>query len=164
MGDEIFKQVNGWDLAKKMKGNCKIYVEHFSGAKTDCMIDSSKPSLRDDSGHFILHIGTNDFKLHKTLECIAESLIDFAVSLKNEKRDVSISNVIVRTDNQHLNKKETEVSKHLLKFCKEMNHSLIDTSKRIKLQHLNKSKEHLNKNGFKILSDIYYKAISKIFN
>ena len=29
--------------------------------------------------------------------------INLAVSLKNEKRDVGISNIILRTDNRHLN-------------------------------------------------------------
>ena len=41
-----------------------------------------------------------------------------------------------------------------------MNFSLIDTSKRIKLQHLNKSKLHLNKNGSRI--DIYMISETKI--
>ena len=62
----MVKRVNGWDLKKKMKANCKVYVKHLSGANTDCIIGNSKPSLYDDPNHFILHVDTNDFKLEKT--------------------------------------------------------------------------------------------------
>ena len=116
------------------------------------MIDYSKPSVRYDPYHFILHVGTNDFKSEKSPEFIVESIIDLAVSVKNEKQDVSISNIMVRTDNQELTKMSTEVSKYLSEFCKEMNLYLIDTSKRIKPQHLNKSNLHRNKIGIRILT------------
>ena len=62
-------------------------LKHFSGAKTEYMMNYSKCSLIDD--HFILHTGTNDLKLEETSECIAQSLIDLAVFLKYEKCDVS---------------------------------------------------------------------------
>ena len=108
----MVKHINGWDLTKKIKGNCKVkvYVKRFSGAKTDCMIDYSKSSVRHDPDHFILHVGANDLKSEKSPEFIAESIIDLAVSLKNYKRVVSISNIIVRTDNQELTKKATEIN------------------------------------------------------
>ena len=64
-------------------------LKHFSGAKTEYMMNYSKCSLIDDHGHFILHTGTNDLKLEETSECIAQSLIDLAVFLKYEKCDVS---------------------------------------------------------------------------
>ena len=90
-------------FSKKDEKNCKVYVKHFSGAKNDSMINYSKTSLQDDSDHFILHVGTNNLKSEKRPECIAELIIDLAVSLKIETREVSISTIIVRTDNQHLN-------------------------------------------------------------
>ena len=164
LGDSIVKYVSGGDLAKKMKSNCKFYVKHFPGAKIDCMIDYSKLSVQEGPDHFIWHIGVNDLKSEKRPECIAESIIDLDVFLKNEKLEVSFSNIIVRTGNQHLNQKGTEVNKRLLEFCKDVGLPLIDTPKRIKLHHLNKSKLHLNKNRFRNLSDIYYKETSKIFN
>ena len=40
---------------------------------------------------------------------------------------VSISDIIVRTDNQELAKKATEVNKFLSEFCKEMNFYFVDT-------------------------------------
>ena len=70
--------------------------------------------------------------------------------LKNENLEVSFSNIIVRTGNQHLNQKGTEVNKQFLEFCKDVG--------------VNKSKLHLNKNRFRNLNDTYYKKTSKIFN
>ena len=50
-------------------------------------------------------------------------------------------------DNPDLDKKRTEVKKHLKEVCKEMNIFLIDHGKRIKANHLNSSKIHLNRRG-----------------
>ena len=72
---------------------------------TNFVIGYSKPFLRDDIDHFILHVGTNGLKSEKTLECITESVIDLVVCLKNEKRDVSIYIIIMRTNNHYLNRK-----------------------------------------------------------
>lgn len=113
-----------------MKSNCKVYVKHFSGTITNFIIGYSKPFLRDDIDHFILHVGTNGLKSEKTLECITESVIDLAVCLKKEKRDVSIYIIIMRTNNHYLNRK---------------------AKKRIKPQHFNKSQVHLSKNVSRIL-------------
>ena len=33
LGDNMVKHVNGWDLAKKMKSNCKVYVKNFWGSR-----------------------------------------------------------------------------------------------------------------------------------
>ena len=44
-----------------------------------------------------------------------------------------------------------------------MNFSLIDNSKRVKMQHLNNSRLHLNKKGSQVLSDVNCKEIIKIF-
>ena len=34
LGDSMIKHVNGWEISRKLQGNCKVYVKHFSGAKT----------------------------------------------------------------------------------------------------------------------------------
>ena len=52
----------------------------------------------------------------------------------------------MRTDNQELTKKDIGGKQMYAK-------GIIDTSKGINPQHLNKSKLHLNKNGVRILSD-----------
>ena len=111
MGDSKVKHVDWRDLIKKVKSNCKVYVKHFSGTMTNCIIGYSKAFPRDDIDHFILHVGTNGLKLEKTLECITESVTDLAVCLKNEKRDVSISIIIMRTDNHYVHRKAKKQDK-----------------------------------------------------
>ena len=52
--------------------------------------------------------------------------MNISVSLKSEAHEISVSNIIVHTDNQQLNLKAIEVTNYLADFCKEMNFSLID--------------------------------------
>ena len=61
-------------------------------------------------------------------------------------------------------KKGCEENAVLMELCKEKNISLIDNSKKIKPQHLNKGKLHLNQKGSRLLSDIFLKEISHVFN
>ena len=75
-----------------------------------------------------------------------------------------MSNIIVRTDNQELREKALTVDKVNSEICRERSLYLIDNSKKMKQQHLNNGKLHLNQKGARILSDIYLRGISKILN
>ena len=67
IGDSMIKHLNGWDISKKTdKSECKIYEKSFASAKTSCMKDYLKPSLRSTPNHFILHVGTNDLNSNQT--------------------------------------------------------------------------------------------------
>ena len=50
---------------------------------------------KEQSGSFILHVGTKDLCLDKSSEEIAKSITDLATSIKNEKHNVSLSNIII---------------------------------------------------------------------
>ena len=89
------------------------------------MNDYVKPSVRSNPDHFILHVGTNDLSLDKSSEEIARSIIDLATSVKNEKHDVSISNIIIRADDKKLEEKRCEVNSFLGKLCKEKTITLL---------------------------------------
>lgn len=102
------KHINGWEISKRLL-QCKVYVKHFSGAKTQCAKDYLKPSLHQNPSHFILHLGTDDLKSEKYLNAIAKEIMNIAVSLKSEANNVSLSNIIVRNGNQQLNLKAIEV-------------------------------------------------------
>ena len=160
----MVKHLNGWEMSKKLNANCKVFVKTFSGAKTTCMHNYVKPSGRSSPDHFILHVGTNDLSSEKPPEERATSIIDLATLIKNEKHDVSISNIIIQADDKKLEEKRCEVNSFLGKLCKEKNYYLIDHSTRIKRNHLNKRKLHLNQKGAKLLSDIFVKELSKVFN
>ena len=98
-------------MAKRIQCNCKIYVKTFSGATVSYMQDYMKPFLRSPPDHFILHVGANDLSSEKFFMEIAKSIINQACRLKNEIYDVSVSTIILRTDDKKLNKKEMEVTK-----------------------------------------------------
>ena len=125
------------------------------------MEDHIKPVLRDKPDHIIFHIGTNDIPSNKNSEDIANSIIELVLSSKSESCDASISNIVVRKD-RHQNKCQ-EVNDHLKEKCKEKNINLIDHSKSIKPQHLNKSRLHLTKKGTSILSSTFIREIKNIF-
>ena len=55
--------------------------------------------------------------------------------MKGENCDVSISNIILRTDNKKFGQKGLEVNTHLKDICKEKNIYLIDDTNKIKAQH-----------------------------
>ena len=59
LGHSTIKHANGWEISRKSQGKCKEYVKHFSRLKAKCMKDYIKPSQRENSDHYILHVGTN---------------------------------------------------------------------------------------------------------
>ena len=70
-------------------------------------------------------------------ELIAKSIVDLATMLKGNSHDVSVSNIIVRTDNSNLYEKGCEVNAHLTEVCKERKLNLINHINKIKLNHVN---------------------------
>ena len=118
LGDSMTKLLNGWDMAKKIQTNSKVFIKTCSGTTVSCMEDYMKPSLRNPPDHFILHVGTNDLSSDKSTHKIAESIINLACQLKNKKHDASISTIILRTDDKILNEKGIEVNSYLKELCK----------------------------------------------
>ena len=104
------------------------------------MKDYVKPPFRSTPNHFILYVGTNDLNSNQTSEVIAKEIVDLATSLNNNQHDVSVSKIILRTDNSKLNVKRCEVNEILSELCRERNIYLIDHSKKIKPNHFNKGK------------------------
>ena len=105
IGDSMVKHLNGWEMSKKLNGYCNVFVKTFSGAKIACMHNYVKPSVRSSSDHLILHVGTNDLLPNKSSEELARSITDLATSIKNEKHDVRISNIIARADDKKTRRK-----------------------------------------------------------
>ena len=85
------------------------------------MKDYAKRSLRENPDHFILHVGTNDLNTERSPELIVKSIDDLATTLKGNSLDVSVSNIIVGTDNSNLNEKGCEVNAHLTKCTRKKN-------------------------------------------
>ena len=161
LGDSMVKGVNGWELTNKIN-NCKVVVRDFSSARVECMADHMRPSLREGADHYILHVGTNDLVTKRSPIEIAESVMEQALSLKNENHDVSISNIIIRRDKWKT--KAEEVNVNLKDMCMKNNMFYVDHTKSLKQQHLNRSRLHLNSKGNIILGKTFVSHISNIFN
>ena len=78
-------------------------------------IATSKPKS------FYFKVGNGNLKSEESSTAKAKDIMNITVSLKSKAHDVSVSNIIVHTDNQQLNLKAIEVNNHLANFCKEMN-------------------------------------------
>ena len=111
-----------------------------------------------------MHVGTNDLSSGKCSIEIAESIINLACRLKNEIHDVSASTIILRTDDKKLNEKGMKINVYLKELSKEKNIFLIDNSRKIKAQHLNKGKLHLTYYGSRILNNNFVNEISKVLH
>ena len=99
LGDSMVKHINDWEISKRLM-QCKVHVKHFSIAKTQCMKDHLKPSLRQNLSNFILHVGTNNLKSDKS---------------DNSKR---VKAPHLYNSRLHLNKKESKVLSDV--YCKEI--------------------------------------------
>ena len=97
LGDIMIKNIKEWGILKKLQ-NANVYFRHFSGAMVRCMKDYLKPSLRENTAHFVLYVGTNDLDSDRSPDLIAKSIVDVASSFKADKHDVTISNIITRND------------------------------------------------------------------
>ena len=58
------------------------------------------------------------------------------MSLKTESNNVSVSNVVLRTNNCLSNQKQCEVNSHLKDLCEERNLYLIENTEKFKPSHL----------------------------
>ena len=120
----------------KRKKNCKVYEWSFPGAKVQCMDDYKKLSIRDEPDHFIVHVGTNDLNSEVSSKSIAESIVYLTMTLKTESNNVSVSNIVLRTDNSLSNQKQYEVNSHLKDLCEERNLYLIENTEKFKSYRL----------------------------
>ena len=130
LGDSRIKNIKGWEISKKLH-NANVYVKHFSGAKVRYIKDHLKASLRENPDHFVLYVGTNNLDSDWSPDLIAKSIVNIAFSLKTDKHDETISNIITRND--PFMAKTNEVNKCLTELCFERNFLLIDHSKTLKL-------------------------------
>ena len=150
----MVKYLNGWEISKNFNKNCKVFVKTFSGAKTACTHNYVNPSVRSSPNHFIFHVGTNDLSPNKSTEEIARSIIDLALTLQHQSRTKRMMLAYVTSlfeqTTKKLEEKRCEENSFLGKLCKEKNYYLIDHSTRIKRNHLNKGKLHLNQKSTKL--------------
>ena len=99
LGDSMVKKVNGFYLTRNIKHKFLVKVRPFSSAKTRCMYDHAKPTIRElNPEHIILHVGANDLNTEKTASQISNSILDVANSLKKETNTIQVSLIVLRSE------------------------------------------------------------------
>ena len=105
-----------------------------------------KPCIREKTPDYVIfHVGTNELNCDLQPERIAKSFIDIEKNTHSDNRIVSISGIVLRNDN--FNFKAIELSK----MCDKVKLLFLGHSNINLNIHLNKSKLHLNRNGYEKL-------------
>lgn len=120
------------------------------------------PTTWTNPDHVVIHVGTKDLASKKESVEVSSSIMDLALTLKSDTRQISVSNLTTRNAQYH--KKALEVNQHLnvLRRLKKIN--IIDHGNTITVRHLHGSKLHLNLKGNKVLTEKSTEAISNIFH
>ena len=74
-----------------------------------------------EPGHLIVYVGTNGLNSEVSSKSIAESIVHLAMSLKTKSNYVSVSNMVLRTENPLLKQKRCEFNLHLKDLCEKRN-------------------------------------------
>ena len=67
------------------------------------MKDHMKASMREKPDHIILQVRTNDLNSDRQPDLIVKSIVDLAITLKNNSQNLSVSNIIMRNDSLMIN-------------------------------------------------------------
>ena len=146
----MIKKVDGYLLTSSLKHEYLVKTRPFSTAKTIDMYDYIKPTQRDFKPEiFILHFGTNDLPLNKSLKEISEDIVTLAESMKTENNKIIVSSIVCRADS--FREKVGKVNAHLEEICAEKDIAIITHSNINPKRHLNKSRLHLNDAGISVL-------------
>ena len=124
LGDSIVKHLNGYQISWKLSSKCKVYVRNFPGAKTRCMTIWSHRCVKTLTTLFLTW--EQIIWIPKNLQNLLLNRLPILNLTKKREHDVSISNIIVRTDNQELKEKALTVNKELPEICRERSLYFID--------------------------------------
>ena len=98
LGDSLVKDVKGWKIQEKLVNKQQVIVKSFSGAKTECMSEYVKPTLKRNPDRIILHTGTNDLSTDSTDKELATSIINLVTDISASCPSISVSGIVPRAD------------------------------------------------------------------
>ena len=141
----MIKKVFGDKFSRQLNYKHHVVLRLFDGAKTQCMEDYIKPTVKISPKQIILHFGTNNLPSSEDPETIANNIINIAKNIKADTKKVAISGIIPGRDTFNL--KATQVNKTLKKICKEEKIPFILNHDSYTRFHLNIRGLHLNEKG-----------------
>ncbi|CAB3987388.1 Scavenger receptor cysteine-rich type 1 M130 [Paramuricea clavata] len=145
LGDSMLKHLNPRRIQQGI--DQKISIKTFPGAGVDEMTHYVKPTLQKKPKHIILHIGTNDLQT-KSPDALIKAVTKLGEAITQEISgiELTLSEVITRTDDLQLADKVNIYNNKLDNLCTERNWGFI-THKSITKTHLNSYGLHLNQRG-----------------
>ena len=97
VGDSIIKQIQGWNLGKKVGHG--VVVKSFSGATTSDMKHYLKPTPEKNPQQILLHIGTNDLR-DQNPNVVVDNVVEIARTIESETNArIILSELVARSDN-----------------------------------------------------------------
>ena len=144
-------KVYGDKLSHSLNNNHHVVVRSFGGAKTQCMEDYIKPTIKLSPNQIIIHCGTNNLPLNEDPKTIADNIIKLAKKAKSDVHKVAISDIMPRRD--RYNKKAKQINDILKQSCVDENISFILHHGINPRLHLNGRGPHLNDKGSSCLAN-----------
>ena len=156
----MIKKFFGKKLLRQVVNKRDAVVRLFGGAKTQCMEDYIKPTVKLAPKQIILHCGTNNLPSNENPETIAKNITNLAKNIQTDTAKVAILSIIPRRDT--FNHKAKQVNQTLKKICEEENIPFISHHGISNFFHLNSCGLHLNDNGATRLAQNFKKLVSDI--
>ena len=138
IGDSMVWKVFGDKLSNSLNNNQRVVVRSFGGAKSQCMEDYIKPTIKLSPNQIIMHCGTNNLPSNEDPKTIADNTINLAKKAKSGVHKVAISGIIPRKDRH--NQKAKQVNDIPKQSCVDENIIFI-------LHHCISPRLHLNGRG-----------------
>ena len=115
IGDSMIKKVFGDKLSRQLDNKNHVVVRSFGGAKTKCMEDYIKPTVKLAPKQIILHCRTNNLLSNEDPETITKNIMNLAKNIKTDTAKVAISGIIPRRDT--FNHKAKQLNQTLKMIC-----------------------------------------------
>ena len=96
IGDSMVQKVFGDKLTQSLSSNHHVVVCSFDGAKTQCMEDHIKPTIKLSPNQIIIHCGTNNLPQNEESKIIADNTNNLAKKAKSDVQKVATSGIIPR--------------------------------------------------------------------
>ena len=78
IGDSVVRKVFGDKLSNSLNNKHHVVLRSFGGAKTQCMEDYIKPTIKLSPNQIIIHCGTNNLPSNEEPKTIADNIINLA--------------------------------------------------------------------------------------
>ena len=151
IGDLMVRKVFGDKLSNSLNNNHHVVVRSFGVAKTQCMEDYIKPTIKLSPNQIIIHCGTNNLPSNEEPKTIADNIINLAKKAKANVHKVAVSGIIPRRDRH--NQKAKQVNDILKEPCVDKNIPFISHNGINPRLHLNGCGLHLNDKGSSCLAN-----------